>query len=252
MKRALLITFSLFTLTVSAGADAYTPDDWPKLSLKGNKKDGDPINVVFVCGREDLVSAMERAGWRPADPLTVRSLAHEIESIIAARAYVSAPVSRLYLFGRRQDMSFEQLEDKSPKHRHHVRFWAGRVDDFPGPVWFGAATYDRSVGLSRYGGEITHHIDPDIDLEREKLVNDLTQAGKLRQIGYAQGLGLTFGKRNGEGDLYFTDGEIAVCYLVAPDAVNAAGPAVEERSIASRHKLQVWKFIKESVLKRIF
>jgi len=32
MKRALLITFSLFTLTVSAGADAYTPDDWPKLT----------------------------------------------------------------------------------------------------------------------------------------------------------------------------------------------------------------------------
>ena len=33
------------------------------------------------------------------------------------------------------------------------------------PLWLGAATYDRGVGFSRTDGEITHHIDANVDAE---------------------------------------------------------------------------------------
>ena len=39
------------------------------------------------------------------------------------------------------------------------------------PVWLGAATFDRSVGVSHYTGAITHHIDADIDAERALLAD---------------------------------------------------------------------------------
>jgi hypothetical protein len=33
-----------------------------------------------------------------------------------------APVSTLYLFGRKEDLAFEKPVGGSPKERHHVRF----------------------------------------------------------------------------------------------------------------------------------
>ena len=38
--------------------------------------------------------------------------------------YPTAPFSSLYLFGRRQDVGFQEPIDNSPRKRHHVRFWA--------------------------------------------------------------------------------------------------------------------------------
>jgi LssY C-terminus len=40
----------------------------------------------------------------------------------------------------------------------------------------GSATFDRGVGLSRYTGQVTHHIAPDIDAERDALTDDLKKA----------------------------------------------------------------------------
>ena len=47
------------------------------------------------------------------------------------------------------------------------------------PVWLGAATFDRSVGVSHYTGAITHHIGADIDAERKLLAADLEAAGMV-------------------------------------------------------------------------
>ena len=54
----------------------------------------------------------------------------------------------------------EQPIGGGPGKRHHVRFW--RADElYDGiPIWFGAATYNSSVGLSHTTGQVTHHITP--------------------------------------------------------------------------------------------
>ena len=50
------------------------------------------------------------------------------------------------------------------------------------PEWRGAATFDRGVGVSRYTGQITHHIAPDIDAERDLLSSELASADKVEDI----------------------------------------------------------------------
>ena len=74
--------------------------------------------------------------------------------------------------------------------------------------------YDRGVGLSRYTGQITHHIGPDIDAERDLLTADLKAAKVVTTIYEITGIGPTLDGRNGEGDPYYTDGEIKISVLV--------------------------------------
>jgi len=83
------------------------------------------------------------------------------------------------------------------------------------PVWLGSVTFDRGSGVSRYTGQVTHHIAPDLDAERDSLVNDLTGAGMVTTLYKVSGIGPTLNGHNGEGDPYYTDGEIKMAALVA-------------------------------------
>lgn len=186
---------------------------------------GDPLNVALVGSKDDVVAALERAGWRPADPITFRSSAHIAESVLLHRPDSDAPVSNLFYEGRRQDLAFEKPVGGSADKRHHVRFWL--VLDRGAeqrPVWLGAVTFDAGVGLSRYTGQITHHISPDIDAERDDLMFDLGEAAVLTTIYQVSGCGPTLIGRNGEGDRYVTDGEMTVGVL-RPGGVAGTAPA---------------------------
>ena len=89
--------------------------------------------------------------------------------VLLHRPYPTAPVSPLFYDGRREDLAFQKPDGTSPARRHHVRFWRVLDSGEEGPpVWLGAATFDRSVGLSRYTGQVTHHIGADIDAERRR------------------------------------------------------------------------------------
>ena len=120
-------------------------------------------------------------------------------------------MSNLYLWGRKQDAAFEQPVGNSPKQRHHVRFWQSeKVDSKSKPLWLGAATYDERVEISRTTGGITHKIAPNIDRERNKLVNDAIAAGKLDGYYWVEEFHRLANGKNGGGDPYFTDRRLAV------------------------------------------
>jgi hypothetical protein len=120
-------------------------------------------------------------------------------------------VSNLYLWGRKEDLAFEQPVGDDPERRHHVRFWrSGEVDETDRPLWIGAATYDMGVGFSHTTGQITHHIAPDVDAERDKLIDDLRRAGQLRQVVWIEHFHQVLRGYNGGGDPYHTDGRLAV------------------------------------------
>jgi LssY-like putative type I secretion system component LssY len=177
---------------------------------------GDAINVGLVGANGDVLCAMHAAGWYPADPITFRSSVEIVGSVVLRRPYDDAPVSNLYYDGRRQDLAFEKPVGESADRRHHVRFWEVlKRGDENRPVWLGSATFDRDVGLSRYTGQVTHHIGPDIDAERDGLTNDLKNAKVVEAIYEVSGVGPTLIGRNGEGDRYFTDGEVKISRLVS-------------------------------------
>lgn len=187
----------------------------PMLTATAQGIPGGPINVGLIGTREDLVHAFHAADWYPADPITLRTSVEIFGSVLLDRPYTSAPVSPLFFEGRREDLAFEKPDGRSADRRQHVRFWKALESGIDGaPVWLGSATFDSGVTLSRDTGQVTHRVAPDIDQERDQLIQGLNDAHVVTGIYQMAGIGPTLSGRNGEGDPYYTDGEIWVARLV--------------------------------------
>jgi hypothetical protein len=182
---------------------------------------GDPVNLALLGTESDLVHGMAAAKWDPADPITFRSSVRIAVDSVFRKPDDDAPVSTLELFGRKQDLAFEQPVGDSPRKRHHVRFWHwDRLHDGK-EVWFGSVTFDERVGLSYTTGQVTHHIGPDLDVERDRLLAELKQAGAAQEVYWLDGFQQLQGK-NGGGDPWHTDGRLGVAVLTtAPSSTNA-------------------------------
>jgi LssY C-terminus len=205
---------------------------------------GGPINVGLVGTKEDVLCAMHAAQWYPADPITFESSVEIIGSVVLRRPYRDAPVSPLFYDGRREDLAFEKPVGDSADRRNHVRFWRVLKEGDEGrPVWLGSATFDRGVGLSRYTGQVTHHIAPDIDAERDALTDDLKKAKVVEAICEVTGIGPTLDGRNGEGDRYYTDGEVEISRLVVGCDTKAETAAVLDNPPIIDLKNKTWKAI---------
>ncbi len=209
---------------------------------------GDPINLAFVGSSRDILCAMHQTGWYPADPVTLRSSLEISGSVLLDRPYPTAPVSPLYYAGRREDLAFEKPDGRSADKRHHIRLWKVLDEgDEKRPVWLAAATFDRSVGFSRYTGAITHHIAPDVDLERNLMETGLQDAGLLQARYQISGIGPTLMARNGGGDLYFTDGEVWVLVLVEDCRKRDEPPVVAASPVVTQFKDMLWKSVADEV-----
>lgn len=187
--------------------------DVPGVTQTADRHPGDPLNVAIVGTEDDLIRSMVAAGWFPADPITFRTSVRIAVDSVLARPDENAPVSNLYLFGRKQDLAFERPVGDSPRKRHHVRFWkSGKTQD-DRPIWVGAATFDERVGLSHTTGEVTHHIGPDVDAERDLIVRELDAAYRVQTTYVISGFHSMRSGYNGGGDEWHTDGDLAVVVL---------------------------------------
>jgi hypothetical protein len=183
----------------------------PRHTTTAQGRQGDAVNVGFIGSEEELHRTLAAAGWFAADPITLRTSIKIAADVVLHKPYAHAPVSDLFLWGRRQDAAFEQPVGDSPKQRHHVRFWrSAEVDHHGEPLWLGAATYDERVEISRTTGGITHKISPDIDRERNKLVSDTIRAETLDGYYWVDQFHTQPEGQNGGGDPYFTDRRLAV------------------------------------------
>jgi hypothetical protein len=153
----------------------------------------DPLNIGVIATRRELIGAMEKAGWYVADPHRGQYLVRHVLSIVFGWSYPNAPVSNLYLFGRKQDIAFEiPIEGIGIGNRHHVRFWATTYQDNKrltvrgihwhhrrahilgdNLLWVGAASLDSGIAPVKHNLQVTHMIDPDTNRERELIVSQL-------------------------------------------------------------------------------
>src|ERR1017187_5913710 len=78
----------------------------PKTSWTAQGIPGDPLNVGLIGTEKELIQAILGSGWDSADPVTLRSSIRIAGSVVRDRPYVDAPVSSLFLFGRKQDLAF--------------------------------------------------------------------------------------------------------------------------------------------------
>ena len=223
----------------------------PKTTFTGEGIPGDPLNVGLVGQEEDVIQSMDASGWLPADPITFRTSARITTSALFGKPYPTAPVSNLYVWGRVEDLAFEQPVPGNTRQRHHVRFWKSADLGKEGrPLWIGAVTFDRSVGVSHLTGKITHHIDADVDEERDRLMNDIRSHGQLVSLYQVTGIGSSFFGRNGGGDKYYTDGELSVGVLGHAGAVNPSAITQKDNPVAVTAKNTVWMWLKQ-LLKRL-
>jgi len=185
----------------------------PHVTRTADGHPGDPVNIALVGSEAELATGMRAAGWHPADPLSLKADLLIAADSVLRRPDEDAPVSDLFLFGRKEDLAFEQPVGDSPRQRHHVRYWRWDKTDDGQPVWFGAATYDERVGLSYTTGQVTHHIGPDVDAERDRIAAGLSGAGCVQGVRSIDGFQKTPEGRNGGGDVWRTDGKLAVIEL---------------------------------------
>lgn len=179
---------------------SYTSQDIP----------ADPINLRLIGDAQAIRCAFQRSGWSLADPLSARSAMGIVASVLLRRPYPEAPVSSLYFQNRLQDLAFEKDEGRTAHRRHHVRLW--RVS---GTSWLGAATYDRGVGFALFTLQVTHHIGPNVDAEREGVGAMLKLAGAQYAGSQSSRIPPSRWRRNGGGDRYVTDGQIKAFSLKA-------------------------------------
>jgi LssY C-terminus len=221
-------------------------DGLPMVTATAAGIPADPINLSFVGSAKDILCAMRDAGWYAADPITWRSSLEISRSVVFDQPYPKAPVSNLYYAGRAEDMAFEKTVGASADQRNHIRLWMVlKEGDEKRPVWLAAATFDRSVGFSRYTGAITHHTSSDIDAERQAVETDLQKAGLIDARYQVMGIGPTLLGRNGEGDPYFTDGEVWVLRLVEDCVTRTAPPEILPDPPATVLKDAIWKSVAE-------
>ena len=178
---------------------------------------GDAVNLAFLGSEDQLRGALDRAGWKLADPVTLASSWRIVSSTLMHRSYGHAPVSPLLLFGREQDFAYEQEVDGNPRQRHHVRFWrcpegwllpGGTASD-----WLAAASFDRAVGLSLFTLQVTHRVGENIDAERDYLVSSLQQTSANVSVNVIRNFSSGYHSRNGGGDSIATDGDLPVVDL---------------------------------------
>ena len=175
-----------FPVEISQPLDAGIQSELLSRSYLVSKADGrtaaDIINVAFVGTRDQLIRSFELAGWTSAEPLTKRSFAKTCSALTRRQGYATAPVSLLLNEKKAPDLVFQKSWNTLSK-RHHVRIWqAGSVDG--SGLWVGAGTHDVGFVFDKKGMNFSHQIDPRIDSERAKIVNDLTYAACTQNVNY--------------------------------------------------------------------
>jgi hypothetical protein len=149
--------------------------------------EGDLVNFVIVGSEKQVTEALKTAGWILPDKSNQQAVVSAIIATLNKEAYVTVPMSTLYLFGRGQDYGFARAEAvKVIGERDHFRIWK---TPFKGPngetLWAGAGTHDIGIEKDqRKEGAITHKIDANVDGERDFIAETLQQVGAVQATGY--------------------------------------------------------------------
>jgi hypothetical protein len=190
--------------------------------------EGDPINLALVGSGEDVISALTAGGWTFTEAITADSVRRMIGAAIADEAYANAPVSSLYLFGRKQDMALQRGRSKIAQ-RNHMRLWLAPFRCEGQPVWIGQVSRDIGVKATSKSPTLTTHIiDPNVDESREYVLHSLFHHEAVRWFAFIRGVGAATREHpryNLTDDPYFTDGNrmavgVSRVPVSPPDAVN--------------------------------
>ena len=215
------------------------------------RREGDPLNVVIVGESADVLNSLSRSGWSFTHRIDLRSIRREVGAAIAGSAYPVAPVSSLYVFGRKQDVALQRAR-RSIAQRNHMRLWLAPYRFESRPVWIGQVSRDIGVKVTPKSPTLTTHIiDPEVDTTREYLFHSLIAEGFVDRFGFVKGSAAgtpSEPRMNLTGDAYHSDGLRLVVILsrepVTPDRIRSllweqsAAPIAEGQSEAAERNVR--------------
>jgi len=176
--------------------------------------EGDMVNYALVGSEEQVEAAFKAAGWVLVDKTVGDAVLHGILSTLSHEAYTEMPMSTLYLFGRPQDLSYARGDPlKVAAERHHLRVWKTDKTVDGRPLWVGSATHDVGFEKDQRNGKVTHKIDPEIDKERDFLLQSFDAAGAFSSTAYVTPDDPMLKARTATGGSFYSDGRIVVMAL---------------------------------------
>jgi LssY C-terminus len=204
----------------------------PQRSTTKKSVSADLLNLVFLGSREQVQAAFHEAGWHNSDPVSKHSFERNFYALLNNSGYAQQPMTNLLLDGKPEDMNWQKGLN-SYGRRDHLRIWEWTPEGANDGVWLSSSTHDTGAVLSvKYKGFV-HHIAPDIDEERAKVVRDLNFVGCVKSVTYVSRSGLSMTTQNATGDVMFTDGSIAVIQLQDCQPVS---PELDGNSTAANFK----------------
>lgn len=231
----------------------HKPNHVPTRTIAADGWAIDTINLVIVARSEkDFIWAMQKAGWFMADERTFKTSLQMIYAVLLNKPYLTAPFGTYYVFGRKQDLGFQIPVGKSPRHRHHVRFWRlGTTileEDHEHQsywrkllkhfikdarqVWVGAAILDEGLNLRWRNLQLDHSINGNTMNERQFVVDSLSAAKVLKDSLDIKAGEPLHTRHQGFGETIIADGYIKLCEIkrqvLPPVAENTITPVKEK------------------------
>jgi hypothetical protein len=187
---------------------------------------GDMVNFLILGTQEQLERTFKTAGWVVVDRDIKSAIFTGALNSLSKEAYLTLPMSQLYLFGRPQDYGWAHAEPiKVVASRHHLRIWKADTEVEGTAMWVGAATHDIGFDRDRRNNGITHKIDPEVDLEREYVEKTLTSTGIVSQFTYVMPDDPLREAKTATGGTFRSDGRVLVLKLFdATPSTEASSP----------------------------
>ncbi|MEJ5367578.1 MAG: LssY C-terminal domain-containing protein [Bryobacteraceae bacterium] len=197
-------------------------DKIPRRVVDKDGIEGDRVNFLILGTEEQVKRALLDVGWVVVDRSVKDTILRGALGTFSRQAYLTMPMSELYVFGRPQDYGFAMSDPvMTVAERHHFRLWKAPFDVGGLTLWVGAGTHDVGFDRDQRTGGVTHRIDPDTDKEREFIGETLRHSGQVVKTVYVTPKNTITKAKTAHGQEYFSDGRILVIYL-RPDSGNRA------------------------------
>jgi len=189
----------------SKTASLYSED------LFGQKME--PISFIVIGERQQIINLFTAAGWSEAEKPNLKNFLKLSSAIAKNTNYPAAPMTPSFYQSKTNGLGFEKATElNTARQRHHTRYWQTNYKIGGKDVWVATASFDQGVEIGPIVQLPVHKINPDIDAEREFIMDDfkktdlLSNSKKINLVGETKGI-------NAAGDKFTTDGQAYLIYL---------------------------------------
>jgi hypothetical protein len=207
----------LYTAKAVTSIRGVDNDLFSKIPRRIADKAGDPgdmVNFLIIGSQDAMEKVFTNAGWVKVDANVKETVLSGLLASMSKEAYLTMPMSPLYLFGRQQDYGWAHAEPIAVvASRNHLRIWKAPFEVNGRMLWVGAATHDVGFELDQRNNGVTHKIDPDIDLERDFVEKTLTSTGLVGEVTHVRPTNPMQEAKTATGGSFHSNGQILVLKL---------------------------------------